>query len=454
MIDRQQKNEIDMLHGPLLRKMVLFALPLAAGSILQMVFNLADTAVVGRFAGSTAMAAVGGNGAIINLLVSVFIGLSIGSNVAIARAIGQKKSERIKSGTQTTIALSIASGIFLMIIGLILASWLLTITGVPKNVMPEAILYLRIYFLGTPFLVVYNFGAAILRSRGDSKRPLYILILTGCINVALNLILVIIFNLGVAGVGIATLIANIINMVLILWILVREEEPYKLNLRNLYFDRKMVKEILIIGLPSGLQGAVFSFSNTVIQSAINSFGAATIAGSSAALSFEGIGYFGLNSFVNTATTFTGQNYGAGEHLRCKKIFTRALICGALVTLILNYVAIIFRQPLLSLFSTEAAVISVASQRFMRVLSFQWIASSYEISGACLRGMGYSMLPTTLVVFGTCILRLLWVALVFPKFHSFEYLMLVYPVTWVVTGIITLIAYFIIVKKKLKKDLTI
>lgn len=444
------KNDIDMLSGPLLKRMILFALPLAIGSILQVVFNMTDTAVVGRFAGAKAMAAVGGNTAIINLLVSLFIGLSIGANVVIARAIGEKREERIKAGIQTTIALSIVGGLLLMVIGICLSGFLLEITGVPNDVMSDAKLYLIIYFIGTPFLVIYNFGASILRSRGDSKRPLYILIFTGCLNVILNLVLVIIFKLGVAGVGIATLVSNIVNMIVMIYILEKEPWPYKVCLKELYFDKKVVIDILKIGIPSGLQGMVFSFSNTVIQSSINSFGSTYIAGSTAAFNFEAVGYFGINSFANAATTFTGQNFGAGNYKRCRKIFWEAVLCGAIVTGVLNGIGIIFREPLIGLFTTEVAVLAVAKVRFLYVLSLQWIAASYEISGACLRGMGYSMTPTLIAIIGTCGFRLLWVAFVFPQFNTFESLIAVYPITWIITGITTVMAYFIITRREINK----
>lgn len=439
-----------MLHGPILKKMILFALPLAASSILQMLFNMADTAVVGRFAGSRAMAAVGGNGPLINLLVSLFIGLSVGVNVVVARFIGQKNSGKIHSAVHTTVLLALICGVILMAAGLLLAKPLLEITGVPESIMGLAELYLRIYFLGTPFTVLYNFCASILRSKGDSKRPLYILMLTGCINVALNLVFVILFHLSVAGVAIATMIANMISSLLVIFILTREKEPFRLRRKDLLLDRSIVRDIVRIGVPAGLQGMVFSFSNTVIQSGINSLGPDVIAGSAAALNFEGIGYFGINAFSQAGTTFTGQNFGAGDVVRCRKVFTRALVCGMLCCLALNMICILFQDPLLGLFTTETAVIRVGKVRMMRVLAFQWLAATYEVSGSILRGMGYSMVPTILTVFGTCVIRIIWVFTVFQSWHTFAGLVAVYPVSWALTGFMVMGAYFLIRRKVFAK----
>ena len=268
METKRRANEIDMLHGPLLKKMVLFALPLMASSVLQLLFNMTDTAVVGQFAGAQAMAAVGGNSALINLLVSLFVGLSVGANVVIARLIGQRREERIAQAVYTTTVVAVASGLLLLVLGLVFAEPLLRITGVPDDIMDLAKLYLRIYFFATPFITVYNFLASILRSKGDSRRPLYILVFSGFINVGLNLVLVIVFQLSVAGVAIATLVSNAISCGIIIWLMRREEGPFRLRVKGMHLDRTIIKEIIKIGVPAGLQGMVFSFSNTVIQTGI------------------------------------------------------------------------------------------------------------------------------------------------------------------------------------------
>lgn len=443
---RERKNEIDMLHGPLFKKMVLFALPLAASSILQQLFNLADTAIVGRFAGSEAMAAVGGNVPIINLLVSLFVGISIGANVVIGRFIGEGKQERISDAVHTVILLAFISGILLMAVGLAASGALLRITGVPDNVMGLARLYLRIYFFATPFILIFNYAAAILRSKGDSRRPLYILMAAGVINVGLNLLFVIVFNMSVAGVALATLISNCISCIIVLILLTKEDAPFRLNLKALRLNGKIVKEVLRIGIPAGLQGVVFSFSNTIIQSGINSLGSDVIAGNAAAVNFESICYFAINSFNQTCVTFTSQNYGAGNARRCNKVFLESLAAGMVFCCVLNEGFALFHEPLLALFTTETAVLAVGRIRMLHVLTVQWIAGSYEIAGSALRGMGYSLTPTLITIFGTCVLRILWVYAVFPRHRTYEMLLLTYPITWVVTGIAVLVVYFIIRKK--------
>ena len=307
----KQKNTIDMTHGTLWNKLLIFALPLAASSILQQLFNSVDTAVVGRFASSRALAAVGSNSSLIALMINLFIGISLGSNVIISRYIGQKAEEHVKGAIHTAIVVALCSGIFVLVLGQFIARPVLTLMGTPKDVLDLAVLYLRIYFLGMPFIMLYDFSSSILRSIGDSRRPLYALIAAGIINTGLNLILVIVFHLGVSGVAIATVVSNIVSSGILFYILLHEQEPIRVSLSGLSIDWGELKKILIIGVPAGLQGMVFSLANVCIQSMINSFGSNAIAGSAAALNFEFFAYFMVNAFAQTTVTFTSQNYGAG-----------------------------------------------------------------------------------------------------------------------------------------------
>lgn len=436
-----------MLSGPLLSKMIMFALPLAATGILQQLFNAADTAVVGKFASSTALAAVGSNAPIVNLIGSLFMGTAMGSNVVIANAIGAGDKNRVHRAVHTSILFSFICGILMLFFGELIANPLLRMVNVPSAVMSHALLYLRLLLLGSPFMLIYNFSAAILRSKGDSKRPLFILIFTGTLNVALNLLLVIGLKRSVDGVAIATIISNIASALIILKLLQKETGDLRLEFKELKIDKTILKNIIQIGLPAGLQGMVFSLSNTVLQSGINTLGKNAIAGSAAGTIFEFICYFAINSFAQTATTFIGQNYGAGNYDRCKAAFKYSMFLSLIFCGILNLGIYGLRMELLNLFTTENSVMKYAVMRMGHVLIFQWIASTYEVSGASMRGFGYSMTPALVTIFGTCVVRVGWVYFVFNKFRSFSIMMMVYPVTWILTGIMMLMVYYSVSKKK-------
>ena len=443
-----RKNEIDMLHGPLLAKIIIFAMPLAASSILQQLFNSVDVAVVGRFDSSYALAAVGSNGPVISLLINLFLGISMGANVVISNHIGQKDNNLTKYAIRTTAATALFSGLALAVIGVLAARPILTIMGTPTEVLDMAVRYLRIYFIGTPFLLIYNFGSAILRSKGDTSRPLYILIVAGIINTVLNLILVIVFHMGVAGVAIATDIANAFSAASIIFLLIREEEPYRLNLRSIGINKNELKSMLMIGVPAGLQGMVFSFSNVLLQTTINSHGADAVAGSAAAVNFEYYCYFIISAFNGAAITFIAQNYGAGNYNRVKRIYW---LCLGLSTLLSAASAQLFiwqKTLFVSLFTTDASVAEYAYTRMLIALLWQFIACSYEISASAMRGMGKSMLPTLLTIVGTCLLRVVWVFAVCPVWTSYQTIMTVYPITWITTGIMVFTAFHITARKKL------
>ena len=443
-----RKNEIDMLHGPLLAKIIFFAMPLAASSILQQLFNSVDVAVVGRFDSSYALAAVGSNGPVISLLINLFLGISMGANVVISNHIGQKDNNLTKYAIRTTAATALFSGLALAVIGVLAARPILTIMGTPMEVLDMAVRYLRIYFIGTPFLLIYNFGSAILRSKGDTSRPLYILVIAGIINTVLNLILVIVFHMGVAGVAIATDIANVFSAASIIFLLIREEEPYRLNLRSIGINKNELKSMLMIGVPAGLQGMVFSFSNVLLQTTINSHGADAVAGSAAAVNFEYYCYFIISAFNGAAITFIAQNYGAGNYNRVKRIYWLCLGLSTLLSAASAQLFISQKTFFVSLFTTDASVAEYAYTRMQIVLLWQFIACSYEISASAMRGMGKSMLPTLLTIVGTCLLRVVWVFAVCPVWTSYQTIMTVYPITWITTGIMVFTAFHITARKKL------
>lgn len=439
-------HQIDMLHGSLLDKILLFALPLAASSILQQLFNSADVAVVGRFAGNTAQAAVGSSSPLINLFINFFTGLSIGTNAVIARQIGQGENDKIQKSVHTSVALALVSGLAMAFLGIIITRPALNLMGTPSDVIEQAVLYLRIYFGGMPFILIYNFGSAVLRSKGDSRRPMYSLFSAGILNVLLNLLLVIVFHLGVAGVAIATVISNAMSAALVIWFLMTEEPLFRFKLQSLCLDKTSLSSILMVGVPAGIQSMVFSLSNVCIQSAINSFGTITMAGSTDAWYFEAFAYFMVSAFAQTAVTFTSQNFGAGNQERCKKIFNMCMASSLLFSGILVTLFEFGQHFFIRLYTTDEAVISAALIRMSHVLILEWMPSTYEISGSALRGMGHSVLPAMITILGTCVFRILWVFTVFARFHDFGVLMTAYPVSWVLTGSVMIAAYYIIRRK--------
>lgn len=440
---RQRSKQLDMLNGSLLDKILLFALPLAASSILQQLFNSADVAVVGRFAGSQALAAVGSNSPVINLQINLFVGLSVGANVVISNYIGRKDEERVREAVHTALVIALFSGIFLLFLGIALARPILTLMDTPGDVMELAVLYLRIYFLGMPFIMFYNFGSSILRSKGDTRRPMYCLIVSGIVNLILNLILVVVFQLSVAGVGIATVIANVVSAGMIWHMLRNEEDPVRFYPDRLALKKEHLMRIIRIGAPAGIQGMVFSLSNVCIQTAVNSFGSDGVAGSAAAVNFEFFVFYMVNGFGQAAVTFTSQNYGAKKPDRCKKVFRLSMTMGVLISAAMCAVFLVGSRFFLRFYTVQEAVTEFALIRMTHILFFSWMINSYEISGAALRGMGYSLLPACITVVGTCGFRLLWIYAVFGRIGTFESLMNVYPATWVLTGTAMLIAYFII-----------
>lgn len=446
---RPRKNEIDMLHGPLLGKILMFAMPFALSGVLEQLFNSVDVMVVGRFASSEAMAAVGANTFLINLCINLFIGMSVGANVILSNHIGQHNNEAIRHAVSTTMLLSIINGILLLLIGLLFAPLALRAMGTPANVIDDAITYLRIWFVGSPFFMVYNFGASILRSKGDTRRPLYILIIAGVINTAVALVTVIVFKMSVVGVGIANDAAYVFSAIAVVCLLRREQGPFHLDYRHLRIYSVELKRILQIGIPAGIQGMVFSFSNIFVQSAINSYGSSAMAGASASQIFDAYCYFLLNAFSGACVTFMGQNYGAGKVDRCKRIFRICLICGAAATLIGNMILFFGDGFFLRFFTTDAEVAHFAKLRIAVTMTTQWIAAFYEIPASAMRGLGYSLQPALMTVFGTCVFRLIWIFTIHPIWPGFEQLMVIYPASWLLTDFIVFPAYLYISQKAFK-----
>ncbi len=440
---------MDMLHGPLLGKMLQVAMPFAVSSILQQLFISIDVAVVGRFASSGALAAVGANTFLINLLINLFVGISVGANAVIAMAIGARDRHRVRNAVGTTCVIALICSALLLVIGLTCAPTILHWMQTPPEILPDATTYLRVYFLGVPFFIIFNFGAAILRSKGDTRRPLFMLLAAGVINTLCCLFFVIVLHWSVAGVAAATGLANVFSASCMVWVLRHEPGAFRLQITRLHVDRLSLRRILVIGIPTGLQSMLFSFSNVFVQTGINSYGAAAIAGSSVEQNFEYYCYFLMSAFTGTAVTFVGQNYGAGLISRCKRVFWLSMSCGALFCLIGNLLFYGERDFFLWLFTTDPEVTAFARERMADVLVFQWVAASYEISAACLRGLGHSLEPTLIAIFGTCVFRLGWIFFYCPSHPGFGHLMAVYPISWILTGVLMLTAYSITIKRATK-----
>ena len=448
----KKRYEIDMCNGPLLKKMLLFTLPLMASSLLQLLFNAADIIVVGRFAGDNSLAAVGSTSSLVMLLVNLFMGLSIGSNVLVARFYGAKRERDLSETIHTSIAISIVSGIALTVIGFFGAGPILHLMGTPEEVLGLAIIYLRVYFVGMPAMMLYNFGAAILRAVGDTQRPLRYLTLSGVVNVSLNLIFVIVFHWGVFGVGLATTISQVVSAVLVIRCLLKEEGALALRFNEVRIYGNKLKQILQIGLPAGFQGIIFSLSNVVIQSSINLFGATIVAGNSAASNVESFCYVGMNSFYQAAISFTSQNYGARKYDRIKKILFIAVSCSVTVGFVMGMGAYLFGPQLLSLYTTSAEVVEAGMIRLSIIAFMYGLCGFMDTIVGSLRGIGYSIIPMIVSLIGVCATRLVWIATVFqiPEYHKIETVYTIYPITWVITAIAHFITFGIAMKKIYKQ----
>lgn len=442
----KKQNGIDMLHGPLPLKIILFAIPLALSSILQQLFNSADAVIAGQYIGSSALAAVGGVAPIISLFIATFVGLSIGSNVLIAVYIGRGELGRVRGGIQTTVIVALTCSLLMTVLGIVLTDPILEAVNVPQDAWDEARQYLHVYFAGVVFFVVYNFGSAVLRAKGDTRRPLYALALSVALNVILNYVAVVVCDAGVSGIALATVISNIVSSGMIVFYLLCEEETFRLSFSDFHASKADLRSLLYVGVPAGLQGAVFALSNVVIQGAINSFGTDATAGSAAAMNYEYYTYFFTSAFSQAAVTFMGQNYAAKQYDRCDSVMKFCMGASVGITLALSVLFVGLGDISLGVFTTEAGALSFGTIRMWQVELLECMPCSYEITAAGMRGMGWSVLPTVVVIVGSCLLRIVYVIAIFPAISSFENLMLIYPITWIITGSVMIALYFIARKR--------
>ncbi len=449
---KSKNYQIDMCSGAILPKLLLFALPLIGSSILQLLFNAADVVVVGRFAGDNALAAVGSTGSLINLIVNMFVGLSIGANVITAKYYGAKKYKDLSEAIHTSMLLSVISGIIITFLGVFGAKRILMWMQSPAEVLDLAAQYLKFYFLGITATMVYNFGSAILRAVGDTRRPLYYLFFAGIINVVLNLIFVICFDMSVVGVAVATTISQCFAAICVVRCLVKDDGVIKLNLKELKIHKIKLIEILKTGVPAGFQGMVFSFSNVVIQSSINAFGAITIAGNSAAANIEGFIYVSMNAFYQAAISFTSQNFGAKKFERIKKVAFLAESCVLVIGLSLGILIAFLGKYPLYLYSSSADVIVAGQKRLLYMGLLFFLCGMMDVMCGMLRGLGYSITPMIISMLGACGFRLLWIFTIFqiPIFHKIEMLYISYPISWIITFAAQLIC-FGLAYRKIKKD---
>jgi len=441
-----------MSVGSVFKNVIRFAFPLMITNLLQVLYNAADVIVVGRWAGDTALAAVGSTGALYNLLVNVFSGLSIGASIAVSKRYGARDNAGIYRSVHTAMLLSIFVGLFSGIFGIIFVKPILVMMDTPAGeVLDGAMLYMRILFVGVPASLIYNFGAAILRAVGDTKRPLYILSATGLVNVVLNLILVIGFDMDVAGVAIATTTANYLSMFAVLGALIRSDGAYKLFLNKLHIYKEELKEIIRIGLPAGIQGSVFSLSNVVVQSAINSFGTATMVGNAAASNIEGFSYTAMNSFYQATLTSVSQNYGAKNKKRVYQSVWISLICAGTLGLVLGILINMFAEPLLGIYITDSPeAIMLGKERLMVICAIYFLCGMMEVLTGALRGLGYSTITAVNSLVGACGFRMIWVFWVLPAYRSIQTLYLCYPLSWSMVILLHVVCLLFVKKRAFQR----
>ena len=437
----RKSYEIDMCSGPLLSRILLFAIPLICSGVLQLVFNATDIIVVGRFVSSNAMAAVGSTSSLINLLVNFFIGISVGANVLVARFRGANDFDDAQETVQTALITAVAGGFVLIALGILLARPMLVWMATPDEVIGQAVLYMRVYFIGMPATMLYNFGAAILRAVGDTRRPLYFLTLAGLVNVAGDLLFVLVLDMGVAGVAVATVISQIISATLIVLCLMRQDGMCNVNLRRMRFHRDKFLRIMQVGLPAGLQSVIFNISNVLIQSSINSFGATVVAGNTAASNIEGFVYTSMNALYQTSLSFTSQNFGARQLGRIDKILVRCLALVFVIGLVLGNGAHLLGQTLLGIYTGEPEVIAYGMMRLGVVSVTYCLCGMMDVVAGSVRGLGYSILPMLVSLVGACVFRIIWIFTVFQWQHTLFSLYISYPISWALTICAHLVCYF-------------
>lgn len=447
-----KRKDSEMTEGPLFRKIISFSLPLMLSGILQLLFNAADTVVVGRWASETAMAAVGSTGALINLIVNMLIGLSVGTSVSTAYFFGAKKEKDVFETVHTSVLISIIGGVVVGVLGFLFSKTFLLWMASPENVIEQSALYMKIYFLGLPASMVYNFCAAVLRAVGDTKRPLIFLTIAGVVNVGLNFIFVYFLHMDVAGVALATVISQVVSAVLVVIALMRRNDCCKLVLKSLRINTDKFLRILRIGIPAGLQGTVFSLSNVLIQSSVNSFGDIVMSGNAAASNIEGFVYIAMNSFYHASLTFTGQNVGAKKFERIRKVFYYCLICAVSVGLVLGVLAYVFGPQLIGIYKPNAPDVVEWGMKRLGIISVTYfLCGLMEVFVGSLRGMGASLIPMIVSTLGACGIRIIWIETIFASIGTIESLYWSYPVSWIITSLAHLICYLVIKRNLIKRN---
>lgn len=447
----EKSYEMNMVEGKILPKLIKYSIPLILSGILQLLFNAADMVVVGRFSGSQALAAVGSTGSLINLLVNLFIGLSIGTNVLVARYYGAKNEKDVSETVHTSIMVAIVGGIFMIFVGVALARPLLELTGTPSDVINQAVLYMSIFFVGMPAFMVYNFGSAVLRAIGDTKRPLYFLLTSGVLNVVLNLIFVICFKMGVAGVALATILSQCVSSVLIVDCLHKTQGMCHLDYHQLKINKEKMMQMLKIGLPAGFQGIVFNISNVLIQSSVNSFGSLVMAGNTASGNIEGFVYVAMNAIYQTALSFTSQNHGAGAYDRIDKILVRCLFLVSFFGITLGVGAYLIGEQLLGIYTSDPEVIVYGMNRLVIISTMYFTCGIMDVLAGVIRGLGYSIMPMIVSLMGACVFRIIWIFTIFQAQHTQFILYISYPISWVLTATVHMCCYLWIRKQMLKKS---
>lgn len=447
---KMKSYEIDMCNGPLFSKILLFSLPLMLSGILQLLFNAADIVVVGRYTGNHALAAVGSTSALINLLVNLFVGLSVGVNVMVGKYYGARRDSEIHETVHTAVLTAVFAGAILMVIGVLLSRPMLQLMDTPEDVIDHSVLYMRIYFLGMIGTLVYNFGGAVLRGIGDTRRPLYILLAAGVVNVILNLVFVIWFDMGVAGVAIATVISQFLSAALVVYCLMKSDASYRLDIRELRIVPNKLMEMARIGVPAGMQGAVFSISNVLIQSSVNSFGSIAMAGNTAAGNLEGFVYMAMNTFHQAALSFTSQNYGAHKFKRIHKVLLICLGLVAVTGIVLGNGVYLAGNVLLRIYSEDAQVIEYGMLRLSIICTTYFLCGMMDVMSGMMRGLGHSVLAMVVSLVGACGLRIVWIFTIFAMFHRLDVLFLSYPVTWAVTTLAHVLCFLVVSRKQLRE----
>ena len=436
----EHANELDMTSGPLLKKIIVFTIPILLSGVLQLLFNAADIIVVGNFAGDNAMAAVGSTASLVSLMTNLFIGISAGANVAVANFYGSKDDEAVQETVHTSVILSVVGGAGLMLIGLLLARPILELMGSPEAVLPLSALYLRIFFLGMPGSLLFNFCASILRATGDTKHPLYYLSVAGILNVVLNLFFVIVLNMSVAGVALATIISQYVSAFLIVRRMTRLNSSIRIQWSKLRVSKSKLLRILRVGIPAGIQSSLFALSNVVIQSAINSFGEVVMAANTASTNIEGFVYIAMNSVYQAAMNFSGQNYGAGRYKRLHKVLFECLGLVTFVGLVLGGGAYLCGRPLLHIYTDSAMVITFGLQRMEIICLTYFLCGWMDTIVGVMRGMGYGIMPMLVSLVGSCLFRILWVQTIFQIYHTLPMLYISWPITWVITFLMHVVCY--------------